>query len=36
MTRGSDTAIRLSYSLKLTAPKDVREKPMKEISSALR
>jgi transcriptional regulator of acetoin/glycerol metabolism len=35
MTRGSDTAIRLSYSMKPTAPKDVREKAMKEISSAL-
>ena len=35
MTRGSETAIRLSYSMKASAPKDVRDKAMKEVSSAL-
>jgi transcriptional regulator with PAS, ATPase and Fis domain len=34
--RGSDTAIRLSYSMKETAPKEVRQAAMVEISSALR
>jgi transcriptional regulator of acetoin/glycerol metabolism len=36
MTRGSDNANRLSYSLKPTAPKDIRDRAVKEISAALR
>jgi transcriptional regulator of acetoin/glycerol metabolism len=35
MTRGSETANRLSYSLKASAPKDVRDRALKEIASAL-
>jgi len=34
MVRGSDTAIRLSYSMRATAPKAVREMAMREIGSA--
>lgn len=35
MVRGSDTANRLAYSLKESAPKDVRQKALAEIASAL-
>lgn len=35
MVRGSDTAVRLSYSMKKTAPKEVRQHAMTEIGSAL-
>lgn len=36
MPRGSDTALRLSYALKASAPKQVREQALAEIDSALR
>lgn len=35
MVRGSDTANRLTYALKESAPKDVRQKAMAEIGSAM-
>lgn len=36
MVRGSDTAVRLSYSLKPSAPKEARDAAQREIDSALR
>lgn len=36
MPRGSDTALRLSYALKPSAPKDVQKRALSEIEAALR
>lgn len=36
MVRGSDTALRLSYSLKPSAPKDAQAAALRELDSALR
>ena len=34
MTRGSDTALRLTFALRASAPKDVRARALSEIGSA--
>jgi transcriptional regulator of acetoin/glycerol metabolism len=34
MARGSDTAVRLTYALRASAPKDVRQHALTEIGSA--